>query len=105
MLQLFSSLSQKLGTSILYISHDLLSVSTISHRVAVMEKGKIVECRSTPEIFSSPTHPYTQQLMRALPVPPKFAKAASAGIGEIWSCSVDERITIGKTADIRLPVH
>ncbi len=81
-LQLFSSLSQKLGTSILYISHDLLSVSTISHRVAVMEKGQIVECRSTPEIFSSPTHPYTQQLMRALPVLPAFAKAASAGFGE-----------------------
>lgn len=81
-LQLFSSLSQKLGTSILYISHDLLSVSTISHRVAVMEKGQIVECRSTPEIFSSPTHPYTQRLMQALPVLPKFAKAASASVGE-----------------------
>lgn len=77
-LQLFSSLSQKLGTSILYISHDLLSVSTISHRVAVMEKGQIVECRSTPEIFSAPAHPYTQRLMQALPVLPKFAKAASA---------------------------
>jgi len=78
-LQLFSTLSQKLGTSILYISHDLLSVSTISHRVAVMEQGQIVECRRTVEIFSEPAHPYTQQLMRALPVLPNFVKTASAG--------------------------
>lgn len=78
-LQLFSSLSQKLGTSVLYISHDLLSVSTISHRVAVMHQGKIVECRPTSEIFSQPAHPYTQQLIRALPVVPSFSRATSAG--------------------------
>src|SRR2546425_3920057 len=59
-LQLFSGLSRKLGMSILYISHDLLSVATISHRVAVMEQGQIVECRNTAELFTSPAHPYTR---------------------------------------------
>jgi ABC-type dipeptide/oligopeptide/nickel transport system ATPase component len=76
-LQLFSSLSRKLGMSILYISHDLVSVSTISDRMAVMESGAIVECRGTADIFRNPNHPYTQQLIRALPVPPVFAKGAA----------------------------
>jgi len=55
-LQLFSMLSRKLGMSILYISHDLLSVATISQRVAVMDQGKIVECRNTAELFTRPSH-------------------------------------------------
>jgi ABC-type dipeptide/oligopeptide/nickel transport system ATPase component len=76
-LGLFAGLSRKFGTSILYISHDLLSVATISHRVAVMEKGQIVECRETAALFQRPEHPYTQQLIRALPVPPRFAEAAA----------------------------
>ena len=71
-LQLFSALNQKLGMSILYISHDLLSVATISHRVAVMDRGEIVECRDTPGLFTSPDHPYTRKLISALPVTPQF---------------------------------
>ena len=77
-LTLFASLSRKFGMSILYISHDLLSVATISQRVAVMEKGQIVECRPTADLFRRPEHPYTQQLIRALPSPPKFAFAATS---------------------------
>jgi ABC-type dipeptide/oligopeptide/nickel transport system ATPase component len=78
-LQLFAGLSQKLGMSILYISHDLLSVATISQRVAVMDNGTIVECRPTEEIFRNPEHPYTRKLVRALPVAPQtFAAAAKA---------------------------
>jgi ABC-type dipeptide/oligopeptide/nickel transport system ATPase component len=72
-MQLFSTLSRKLGNSILYISHDLLSVATISHRVAVMDKGEIVECRKTADLFTNPLHPFTQQLISALPVAPRFA--------------------------------
>jgi ABC-type dipeptide/oligopeptide/nickel transport system ATPase component len=79
-LQLFSMLSRKLGMSILYISHDLLSVATISQRVAVMDQGKIVECRATADLFTSPAHPYTRQLISALPVVPRFAAAALCAI-------------------------
>ena len=74
-LEQFRDLSSKFGIGILYISHDLLSVATISRRVAVMHAGEIVECRETAEIFRSPRHPYTQQLVRALPVVPQFAAA------------------------------
>lgn len=78
-LELFSSLNRKLGMSILYISHELLAISTICHRIAVMDQGQILECRNTAEVFSNPTHPYTQALVRALPVAPVFsAKSASA---------------------------
>jgi ABC-type dipeptide/oligopeptide/nickel transport system ATPase component len=76
-LQLFASLSVKFGMSILYISHDLLSVATIAHRVAVMHHGEIVECRRAAEIFRNPSHPYTRQLIQALPVMPGFAAGAS----------------------------
>ena len=78
-LQLFASLSAKFGISILYISHDLLSVATIAHRVAVMHQGEIVECRKTAELFQSPAHEYTRQLIRALPVAPRFAAASAVG--------------------------
>jgi len=81
-LQLFSGLSRRLGMSILYISHDLLSVASISQRAAVMERGEIVECRSTADLFASPAHPYTRKLISALPIVPRFA-AAAAGSGMV----------------------
>jgi ABC-type glutathione transport system ATPase component len=71
-LQLFAHLSRKLGMSVLYISHDLLSVATIAHRVAVMEQGSIVECRNTADLFERPLHAYTRKLIAALPVKPHF---------------------------------
>lgn len=77
-LKLFAALNRKLGMSILFISHDLLSVSTISHSVAVMDQGRILECRRTAEIFTSPNHSYTKELISALPVPPAFARATTA---------------------------
>jgi ABC-type dipeptide/oligopeptide/nickel transport system ATPase component len=76
-LKLFADLSDKLGIGILYISHDLLSVATISHRVAVMEQGRIVECSPTREIFRNPNHAYTRQLISALPAVPQVAAQAA----------------------------
>lgn len=76
-LELFANLSRKLGMSVLYISHDLLSVASISHRVAVMQAGRIVECRGTAEIFREPSHPYTRELMRALPAVPQVRGAGA----------------------------
>jgi peptide/nickel transport system ATP-binding protein len=78
-LQLFASLSARFGISILYISHDLLSVATIAHRVAVMHQGQIVECSQTNALFQNPTHSYTRQLICALPVAPRVATAKAGG--------------------------
>jgi ABC-type dipeptide/oligopeptide/nickel transport system ATPase component len=67
-LKLFSKLSREMEIAILYISHDLLSVATISHRIAVMNQGAIVECAKTPDIFLNPQHPYTRALISSLPL-------------------------------------
>ena len=67
-LRLFADLSQRFNMSILYISHDLLSVAAISHRVAVLSAGQIVECAETAQVFRNPQHPYTRALVDSIPL-------------------------------------
>ena len=67
-LKLFADLSHRFNMSILYISHDLLSVAAISHRVAVLAAGQIVECAETAQVFRSPQHPYTRALVDSIPL-------------------------------------
>ena len=66
-LSLFARLNRELDMAILYISHDLLSVAALCHRVAILRDGEIVECDAPDVIFDSPRHPYTQRLIAALP--------------------------------------
>ncbi|MGO1461006.1 MAG: ABC transporter ATP-binding protein [Marinobacter sp.] len=66
-LELLKSLQQKLGMAILLITHDLTIVRRYADRVAVMERGKLVEEQQTPALFTSPAHPYTRKLLDAAP--------------------------------------
>lgn len=66
-LGLFARLNDELGAAVLYISHDLLSIATICHRVAILHQGAIIETGPTEQIFGNPRHSYTQQLIAALP--------------------------------------
>ncbi len=66
-LQLFRDLNQRDGTAILFISHDLLSVASVSHRVAILHEGSIVESGPPVQLFNSPAHAFTKRLVAAMP--------------------------------------
>ncbi|MCW5720988.1 MAG: ABC transporter ATP-binding protein [Devosia sp.] len=68
-LNLMLELQERLGLSYLFISHDMAVVERVSHRVAVMYLGQIVESGPRSAIFENPTHPYTKRLLAAVPVP------------------------------------
>lgn len=68
-LQLFEQLNRDLGIAILYISHDLASVATLCHRVAILHEGEIVECGPVDRVFEDPSHEYTRKLIDAIPNP------------------------------------
>jgi microcin C transport system ATP-binding protein len=68
-LKLLRELQAKLGMAILLITHDLGIVKKFADRVAVMQKGKIVEAKTSAALFAKPEHPYTQMLLAAQPKP------------------------------------
>jgi peptide/nickel transport system ATP-binding protein len=68
-LDLFIEIQERTGVAYLFITHDLAVVRHISHRVAVMYRGEIVETGDGEQVTSRPAHPYTQRLFLAAPVP------------------------------------
>jgi len=68
-LDLFIEIQERTGVAYLFITHDLSVVRHISHRVAVMYRGEIVESGDAATVTSTPEHPYSQRLLLAAPVP------------------------------------
>ncbi|KVC76853.1 ABC transporter ATP-binding protein [Burkholderia ubonensis] len=65
-LKLLANLQQKYNLGYLFISHDLDVIGAMAHRVAVMQEGAIVEAGEVADIFTKPSHPYTQKLLKAV---------------------------------------
>ncbi len=83
-IDLLHSLQARLNLSTLFIAHDLAIVRAVAHHVAVMYGGKIVELNTTATLYTNPTHPYTQTLLNAVPIPHparQRARLAEGGAG------------------------
>ena len=83
-INLLQDLKTEFGLTYLFIAHDLAVIRHVSDRVAVMYRGKLVETAPAATLYATPRHPYTQLLLRSVPVPDpegrgRAAAQASAG--------------------------
>jgi peptide/nickel transport system ATP-binding protein len=81
-LELLRELQAELGLSYLFISHDMAVVERISHRVAVMYLGQIVETGSRDQVFGDPRHAYTRRLLDAVLLPDPSQRTALVAVAE-----------------------
>jgi peptide/nickel transport system ATP-binding protein len=79
-LNLLEDLKVRLGLSYLFVAHDLSVVRHVADRVAVMYVGRLVEVGAADDVFDRPTHPYTQALLSAVPIPDPVAERQRARI-------------------------
>ena len=79
-INLFQDLQERLGLGLLFVAHDLHLVRQISHRVAVMYLGRVVEMADAEALFAAPRHPYTRALISAVPFPDPARRTAAVGL-------------------------
>ena len=107
-INLLMELQEKRGLSYIFISHDMAVVERISHRVAVMYLGQIVEIGSRKQVFENPQHPYTKRLLSAVPVASPEARNRHRPLieGEIPSAmrSVDDPPLVAPLVEVE-PQH
>lgn len=87
-INLMMELQEEMGLSYLFISHDMAVVERMSHRVAVMRMGRIVEIGPREGVFSDPQHPYTRMLLDAVPIadPTRRNERKRSALPDVVSC-------------------
>ncbi|BBK34183.1 peptide/nickel transport system ATP-binding protein [Stella humosa] len=112
-LHLLATLQRELQMGVMLITHDLGIVARVADRVAVMYAGEIVESGTVHEVFSRPLHPYTQGLLRCIPVPGKTKRGSHLGsipgvvpalFGEPTQCSFANRCEYASAACTAGPI-
>lgn len=96
---LMLDLQESLKLAFLFISHDMAVVERISHRVAVMYLGEIVEIGSRASVFGNPQHPYTRRLLSAVPIPDPSQRGNKRRLAN------DELKSPIRTLDYQVPVR
>ena len=76
-MNLFKTLRDELGISIIYITHDLATAYYISDRIIIMQRGKVVEAGDAKTVLANPQHPYSQQLKSAVLLPDTTSNAVN----------------------------
>jgi ABC-type oligopeptide transport system ATPase subunit len=100
-LRLMNDLQEEYGLTYLFITHDLGVVRNVADRVAVMYLGDFVEVGPTDRLFTDPHHPYTRELLRAVPNPdPETPEAESHLVGDVPSPE-NPRRPVSSTAGVR----
>jgi peptide/nickel transport system ATP-binding protein len=106
-INLLTSLQAQLGLAMLFIAHDLALVRHVSHRIAVMYLGRVVETGPAQELVDDPLHPYTRALLSASPEGAPGLNAAAAGSGSTangtGAAAQRERIVL--TGDVPSPLR
>ena len=99
-LRLLAELQREMGLALLLVTHDLGVVAAVATRVAVMYAGEVVEEGPAAQVFTAPRHPYTQGLLRCIPVPGETARGEPLGtipgsvpslVGGIEGCAFRDR--------------
>ena len=76
-LTLLEDIRERLGLGIVFITHDLRVAARLCHRILVMQRGVVVEQGDAPTIFGAPQHPYTRELLAAIPGQGRHATAVA----------------------------
>lgn len=99
-LRLFRKLNQERGIAMLYISHDLASVASICHRVTILHQGEIVETGAVGDVFAKPSHPYTKELIGAIPRPAFQSESGTLALAQVLH--EDSAASVMDNRDLRI---
>jgi peptide/nickel transport system ATP-binding protein len=105
---LFRDLQDRLGVAYMFIAHDLAVVRHVSHRIAVLYRGRIVELAPRDAIYEQPLHPYTRALLAAVPIPdPKYRRTrlSIAGGDAGWARPFAARGAVAPPLVEKVPGH